>query len=189
MRERILDAAIGAFADQGYEGTSLARIADSVGLSQPGLLHHFPSKRALLLAELERRDSVDSERFGLPGRVDGLAALDAMVALMAQNARMPGIVQSFAVLTGESAAESHPGRAYFTQRYARLRSELADALAAGVARGELRAGTDCLAVATEVFAVMDGLQVQWLHDPRSVAMVELFRTYVARLGAALATPT
>lgn len=184
-RGRILDAAVVAFADQGYEGTSLARIAEQVGLSQPGLLHHFTSKRALLLAVLERRDAVDSDRFGLPGRVSGLAALDAMVDLMVHNATVPGLVQSFTVLTGESAAEHHPGREHFARRYGRIRSELSRALRAGVDRGEVRADTDCDAVAAEVFAVMDGLQVQWLHDSAAVDMVGLFRAYVARLCASL----
>lgn len=188
-RERILDAAVVAFADQGYEGTSLARIAEQVGLSQPGLLHHFPSKRALLLAVLERRDTVDSDRFGLPGRVSGLAALDAMVELMAQNATVPGLVQSFTVLTGESAAARHPGRDHFARRYGRIRDELGLALRDGVDRGEIRADTDCAAVAAEVFAVMDGLQVQWLHDAGAVDMVALFRAYVARLRTSLGVAT
>lgn len=44
-------------------------------------------------------------------------------------------------------------------------SELGSALQVGVERGELRPDVDCAAVATEVFAMMDGLQVPWLHDP------------------------
>lgn len=182
---RILDAADRAFGEQGYEGTSLARVAESVAMSQAGLLHHFPSKRALLMAVLARRDAVDSARIGLPGRVLGLEALQALVELMEHNATVRGLVQSFCVLTGESAAEHHPARSYFSQRYARLRQELGDALSAGVEAGELRSDVDPAAVAAEVFAMMDGLQLQWLHAPDEVDMVALFRSYVERLSAGL----
>lgn len=184
-RERILDAAVVAFAEQGYEGTSLARVAETVGLSQPGVLHHFPSKRALLLAVLQRRDDLDGERFAID-RSHGLDALDRLVEIAAHNATIPGVVQSFIVLAGESAAEHHPGREHFTRRYTRIRAELAAALEHGVTSGEIKAGVDCPAVATEVFALMDGLQLQWLHDPEAVDMVALFRGYVERLKGDLA---
>jgi AcrR family transcriptional regulator len=45
--ETILDAAAALFARHGFEQTSLKALADAVGLSKAGLLHHFPSKDAL----------------------------------------------------------------------------------------------------------------------------------------------
>jgi AcrR family transcriptional regulator len=53
MRDRILAAATEMLADRGYDGTSLQKIADQVGLKKPSLLHHFPSKDALRQAVLE----------------------------------------------------------------------------------------------------------------------------------------
>ncbi len=44
-----LAAALSAFADHGYHGTTIRRIAERSNLSVPGLYHHYPSKQALLV--------------------------------------------------------------------------------------------------------------------------------------------
>jgi AcrR family transcriptional regulator len=43
----IVDRAAALFARRGFEQTSVQAVADAVGLSKAGLLHHFPSKDAL----------------------------------------------------------------------------------------------------------------------------------------------
>lgn len=45
--EEILDRASALFAQHGFAHTSLKSLADAVGLSKAGLLHHYPSKEAL----------------------------------------------------------------------------------------------------------------------------------------------
>jgi TetR/AcrR family transcriptional regulator len=47
LESEILAQAVRVFAEYGYEGTSIAAIADSVGLSKQNLLYYFPTKRAL----------------------------------------------------------------------------------------------------------------------------------------------
>lgn len=47
LEAEIVSRATRAFSEYGYEGTSLATIADSVGLSKQNLLYYFPNKRAL----------------------------------------------------------------------------------------------------------------------------------------------
>ncbi len=54
-RERILETAAALFARRGFHGTTTREIAAKVGIRQPSLFHHFPSKLAIL-AELLNRD-------------------------------------------------------------------------------------------------------------------------------------
>jgi AcrR family transcriptional regulator len=56
-RERIIDEAMRLFSEQGYAGTSIAKIEAGAGLSAGagGLYHHFKSKEAVLAAGIERQ--------------------------------------------------------------------------------------------------------------------------------------
>jgi AcrR family transcriptional regulator len=43
-----LDAAVDLFAQQGYDGTSVAQVIGQAGVAKGGFYHHFASKEALL---------------------------------------------------------------------------------------------------------------------------------------------
>lgn len=77
-----LAAALAAFVEQGYHGTSVREIAGRAGLSVPGLYHHYPSKQALLvglmteaMSELLERSKRAEEEAG----PDPAARFDAVV--------------------------------------------------------------------------------------------------------------
>jgi AcrR family transcriptional regulator len=179
-REKILAAAWDAFARQGYRGASLARIAERAGVSDAGLLHHFPSKQLLLLALLERRDEQDRDRIN--GAVAAQAALgDALLQLCAENAATPALVQLFTVMAAESIEHAHPGHQWFRDRYRRVHAELAGHVAAAQERGELDPALDAGSIATQLLALLDGLQLQWLLEPVRVDMVTALRDFLAAL--------
>lgn len=47
LEAEILAEAVRAFAECGYEGTSIASVADGAGLSKQNLMYYFPTKQAL----------------------------------------------------------------------------------------------------------------------------------------------
>jgi AcrR family transcriptional regulator len=56
-RERIVDEAMRLFSENGYSGTSIAKIEAASGLTPGagGIYHHFASKEAVLAAGIERQ--------------------------------------------------------------------------------------------------------------------------------------
>lgn len=182
-RAEILRAALEVIAERGYRGATLAAVAERVGLTQQGLLHHFPTKEALLVAVLEARDRWD------PGAAGGSSEtwrLELLGSLVEYNAMRPGVVQTFAALLGESVTDGHPAREFFTRRYAQVRESMAATL-----RGEfgerLPGGLTPEEAAPLLVAVMDGLQYQWLLDPGAVDMAVAFRAFLALLGGPAAS--
>jgi AcrR family transcriptional regulator len=180
----VLQSALRAIAATGFHGSSLAGIAADAGLTTAGLLHHFPSKEHLLVAVLAERDRLDGVRFHLAG-FRGLAALDRLAELVQHNTMVPGLVQAYTVLMGESAGENHPARDWFRDRYPRRRANIAGAIRAGIESGEIRPDVDCDALAAEIVAMMDGLQVQWVLNPEQIDMAAAFADYIAGLRRAV----
>jgi AcrR family transcriptional regulator len=173
-RAAIITAALEVIAERGYRGASLAAVAERVGLTQQGLLHYFPTKDALLVAVLEERDRWDA----VPAR---RLRLDLLASLVEYNAMRPGIVQTFSALLGESVTEGHPARAFFSERYGRVRDSMAEVLRTEYG-DRLPNGLTPERTAPLLVAVMDGLQYQWLLDPESVDMPGAFRDFLTLLG-------
>jgi AcrR family transcriptional regulator len=185
-RAAILQAARTLFAINGSRGTSLASIASAAGLSQPGLLHHFPSKSALLLAVLDERDRADGELSSAHLTGDGLDILTALASLVEHNQGQPEIVRLFSVLLGESLSEAHPAHGQFGARYRQIRSRILRKLRRAEAQDQIREGVDLDALAPVIVAVMDGLQYQWLLDD-SIDMTRSFQVFCNLLVRGLTT--
>jgi AcrR family transcriptional regulator len=181
-RAEILREAVLVFAGSGYRGGSLKEIADRVGLSQAGLLHHFSSKEQLLAEVIAERDAEDIARLARDEQtVSGWAALNQMVALVRHNATVPGLVQLYATLSGEAVAEDHPAHPQFVDRYRRVREHLRVALVQAQAEGDVATDVDAAAAAAGLVALMDGLQTQWLLEPAAVDMAAAFEAALLRL--------
>ncbi len=179
-RKSILDSALRVFAESGYRSGSLRNVADRVGMSEAGLLHHFPSKSALLAAVLEHRDEQTQEQFDFDP-THGIEALRSLVKLAEYNASTPGVVELFCTLSAESTSPEHPAHQYFVDRYQFTTSTIRRAFEQLQGQSGLRPGVDPASAAKGTIALMDGLQIQWLLDRSSLDMAEELRNYLQLL--------
>jgi AcrR family transcriptional regulator len=179
-RQQIVDAAVEVFSAVGYRKGSLRDVADKAGLSQAGLLHHFPSKEHLLQAVLSWRDGVTASQMGEP-LPQGIDFLRGLVRAAEYNATTPELVELHVIVSAEGTSADHPLRDYFTGRYAYVLGHTRQAFERAADEGQLRPGTDCASAARTLIALMDGLQIQWLFDRASVDMAGDLRRYLQPL--------
>ena len=129
-RTEIPHAATATFGARGFNNGPLTEIADQVGMTHAGILHHFGSKDQLLLEVLKLRDAEDVADLEGAHIPEGVELFRHLVRTAFANEARPGIVQAYAVLSAESVTDDHPGRPYFEERYRTLRREIVDAFTA-----------------------------------------------------------
>ncbi|MRX44061.1 TetR/AcrR family transcriptional regulator [Agromyces kandeliae] len=181
-REEILTAALEVIAREGYGRASVRELADSVGLSQAGLLHYFGTKEELFAAVLRKRDETDLARVEA-GTAD-VSAFEGFRQTIGRNADVPGLIQLYVRLSAEATDPAHPAHAFFTERTRTFREFVAGDIRRMQADGTARTDIDADQAAMLILASADGLQVQWLMDP-TIDMAE----HVAVLLRLLEPPT
>ena len=185
-REHIIDIAAQCFASRGYSQTSLAEIARQVGLTTPGVTHHFPTKQHLLLAIVEQRFDV-AERFAAAseGPLDGTKTLRLLLELTQLFVARPGLMELFVRVSAEAADPDSPAHELFAERYERVTAQIAALFLSEARAGYLRTDIDYHAVARECIAVSDGLQLQWVVSRGKIDLVAQIGTHLQRLGNSL----
>lgn len=79
--QRILDAAVVAFATRGYDTTSLDTLADTLGIRKQSILYWFPTKERILEAVIDRAaaDLAETLEQSLGHAGDGWDRVEAVV--------------------------------------------------------------------------------------------------------------
>lgn len=158
-REEILDGAAKLFAERGYHGSSLRDISREVGISHPGMLHHFSSKDVLLGSVIDR---LEAHAQGLLDSTEELQrGPETLIAAMAgpwdPTSHMMILL---ATLSAEVVNPEHPGRF----RIARLRLVhehlIEQVLRSFGEQGRLREGVDPAFAARTIVSLMLSLSVR-----------------------------
>ena len=68
-KEKILDAALVSFAENGYKGTNLRDLAAGMGLSKSALYRHYESKEEIWNAVLDQMETYYVSGFGSPDKL------------------------------------------------------------------------------------------------------------------------
>ncbi|MEU7278404.1 TetR/AcrR family transcriptional regulator [Streptomyces sp. NPDC045431] len=165
-RHSLVVAAAEEFDKNGYEGTSLARVSKSAGISMGALTFHFPTKDELAEAvhacgrSATRSALEDSAGAPADEPVPALERVVALTVTLARLLREKALVRACARLERDgwrSAAGS------WSSLWAPLARELAER---ADEQGELREGVEPDTVSALVAHLIAGSEVQvreWLH--------------------------
>lgn len=168
-REDLLAAARGLLEDKGYAHITTRELVAASGTNLASIGYHFGSKAGLLnaaigqvfeewteqLAELAMADPSAS-----PVQRGHLAWTSMLDSLSSKRALLLSYVEALAQAEREPAL-----RAQFADQYRRCRARVAELVAESLGHDVSAQAPQCVAVASFVIAVCDGLSVQWLLDP------------------------
>jgi len=134
-RGEILDSAAAIFAEHGYTGGSMREIAGRVGVSEPALYRHFPSKEAIFLTMLRvGAGRLCEEALALVGGIEPGDVRARLIAIFIDRRRalrrysvvlraiMPAAVRNPAFLAEIRASLVEPVKIALTEKVAELDS-------------------------------------------------------------------
>jgi len=167
-RERILQAAIQAFATNGYHGASTRDIAEMAGVTDPLLFYHFKTKadlyRAAVRDQLEKlRDGLDEATRDVTDVRERLRAF-VTVYLTYFLDYEPGLTVTLVELQGVPAEAADK---IVRIHYRAVTERLQETLAAGVERGTFRS----LSVQSCALAIIGILQIFIRTEARAPGFV------------------
>jgi TetR/AcrR family fatty acid metabolism transcriptional regulator len=161
-RERILDAAVRVFAQEGFYNAKVSQIAHAAGVADGTIYLYFKSKDDLLISlfedRMERvnqnlRDALASSR----SAVDRLRAIVRLhLDLVERNRHMAEVI------TVELRQSSKFVKEYKNPKFAEFLRLIGGAIADGQAAGELRKDLDPHILARALFGALDEIALAWL---------------------------
>ena|SRR5437588_9391906 len=148
------------FAERGYQGTSLADLADELGVQKPSLYHHIASKEDLLW-EVAWSGAI-AFHAALDGVAPGPATERIRQALRAHLAVVSGQLDLATVFVREWRFLSDERRELFAAERRRYEERIRDLYREGVERSELRTDLD-VATAALLFLSAANWAYTWLR--------------------------
>ena len=188
-RRAILDAAAKHFSARGFRGTPLAAIAETVGMTQAGVLYHFGSKEKLLIAVLDDKNTRDGALASEFLSGDAVGLVEGLVGIVERDQELAGMSALFTALLVEGLDRESVVHEMLVDRYRQGRQIFAEKLRAGQEQGVLDPEMDPEAKATEFLAFLDGVRDQWLLDPECVDPIAVAGQYVEHQLRALRRPS
>jgi AcrR family transcriptional regulator len=186
--EDIVDVALELFGARGIRGTSIAAIADRLGLTDGGVLYHFPTKSSLLDAVLERSVELQVSRMRALVEPGGLEAIRGLSAWGSVVEETPELTALSIVIGTEAILEDSSVRDWVVRRYAAVHDLGAGLIREGIERGEIREDVDADWEASALIAFLDGIRLQWFYSERRLPIGDVVERYVDLLVERLTRP-
>lgn len=175
---RIVQAAVKLFARQGYHKTTIADLAQAIGLTSGAIFHHFPTKEAILEAVvnwLERGMHTYSDLTDRAGH-GSIEVVEEVVRVMCLHfKRNPEATICLAALATEFAGGDHPLETRLKEIYEIFVKSFANCL-----KNHPRV-TDPRAAAVAFFGAVQGIAVQGLLREGEHTIDELAGGFVSMM--------
>jgi AcrR family transcriptional regulator len=185
-REQIIGVTLDSIAENGVRGTTLSRIAGSVGLTTPALYAHFDNRREILLAALDTlfEERTLPHRYPAEGdalkRLRGIAHRHRLLVAPEKDKSMFALFEFIAASPEEGLRET------LGEKHLVLVNDLADIVRQGQREGTIREDADPVQVAwmivgrgwIEDIIHLMGLNEEW-DEERSNRMLEVILDSVA----------
>jgi AcrR family transcriptional regulator len=184
-RERLVVAAVDLFAEQGYDATTVAQIAERAGVTKSTLFRYFPDKREILVAGQESLSRLLAE--GIAEAPAGASPLEAVAAGLQRVSSAMGPMNRD---LGPRMKAAIAASTELQERDALKSVGLAAAMTAALITRDVSEPTAQLAAELGVLAFRRGY-VQWSIEEReaendlahyTLAALEELRTASASLG-------
>jgi AcrR family transcriptional regulator len=164
---RIVEAMRASVGRRGAAGSTFDQVAQEAGVSR-GLLHYYFGSKERLLVEVVRHDS-DIRMDALERRLSSADSVDAIVeALVTQLRDFVSEDPAAHALIHELFSVSRRNeeiRGELAELYRRVRGRVAEILRAKERDGVVKLRGDADAIASLLFALGDGLELQLVSDP------------------------
>lgn len=161
-KEQILTVALRLADELGPDRLTTGAVANAIGLTQPAIFRHFPTKQALwaALAERIRRRMNSSWQTALGGQTAPEARIAAVINTqlytIAENPALPAILFS-----RELQVENGDLRKTFSGAMAAFRKLLHDEVAKGRDAGTFRRDLEPSDAAALLLSLVQGLAIRW----------------------------
>jgi AcrR family transcriptional regulator len=160
-RDELTRIAARLFAEKGYQGTSLADLAEELGVQKPSLYHHIASKEDLLW-EVAREGAAAFHAALDTVPADAPATERIRLALRAHLGVVSGQLDVATVFVREWRFLSDERREAFTRERRRYEERIRDLFREGVEGSELRTDLD-VATAALLFLSAANWAYTWLR--------------------------
>ncbi|WP_157696961.1 TetR/AcrR family transcriptional regulator [Leifsonia sp. 21MFCrub1.1] len=179
-RRAIAEAALEIVLEKGHRSLITAEVAQRAGLSEPGVLYHFPTKDDLLLAALRLSDEHEWSTMPLGESVRRAPARAA------ESLSRINVVRLHTAMFGESSDPAHPAHEYFKERWRAGDERMVQSIERLQAVGVVDRAIAPYRASRWIHTAWEGLQLQWLAEQDFDIAVELQSLIERILGVSMA---
>jgi AcrR family transcriptional regulator len=179
--DEIVAVAADVFAELGYAGTTLDRIAARFGITRQGVLHYFGSKQELFEAVLEH-DRQWAARSALTPADPERHPLGSLRGYLGSSAEGRRRLRLSHVLEGEALIGNAVAQRFVADRSTVVRGHVRARVAETASRTGLRPGWTEETATDAVLAVVEGLQTAVLRGD-GIDALDVFDRFVQTIAA------